>query len=92
LAYETGSTWLASRAETHGFTIALPTLLVDGYRTHTVHRRGRTPICFSTLDFSGVLTVVDQEKFLTTLYNGIGPAKSFGCGLLLVKRISSEQL
>jgi CRISPR system Cascade subunit CasE len=87
LAYEAGTTWLASRAETHGFNIAPATLLVDGYRTHTVHRRRRTPICLSTLDFTGVLTVVDPEKFLSTLYGGIGPAKGFGCGLLLVKRI-----
>ncbi len=87
LAYEAGSTWLAERTEKHGFALAPASLLVDGYRTHTVHHRGRTPISFSTLDFSGVLTVVDPEKFLSTLYGGIGPAKGFGCGLLLVKRI-----
>jgi CRISPR system Cascade subunit CasE len=87
LAYEAGKAWLAGRAEKHGFVIALASLLVDGYRTHTVHRRGTPPICFSTLDFSGVLTVADREKFLNTLYDGIGPAKGFGCGLLLVKRV-----
>jgi CRISPR system Cascade subunit CasE len=87
LAYEAGTAWLAGRAEKHGFIIAPASLLVDGYRTYTVHRRGRTPICFSTLGFSGVLTVVDSGKFLSTLYGGIGPAKGFGCGLLLVKRV-----
>jgi CRISPR system Cascade subunit CasE len=87
LAYEAGRDWLDSRAEKHGFAIASNRLLVDGYRPHVVHRRGGTPICFSTLDFSGVLAVVDPKKFLTTLYNGVGPAKGFGCGLLLVKRI-----
>lgn len=86
LAYEAGSTWLAGRAEKHGFTTAPAGLMVDGYRTHTVHHLGRAPICFSTLDFSGVLTVIDTDKFLSTLYSGIGPAKGFGCGLLLVKR------
>ena len=60
---------------------------MDGYRTHTVRRRGRAPICFSTLDFSGLLTVTAPEKFLSALYGGIGPAKGFGCGLLLVKRV-----
>ena len=52
-----------------------------------MHRRGCVPICFSTLDFSGLLTVADPEKFLSTLYGGIGPAKGFGCGLLLIKRV-----
>jgi CRISPR system Cascade subunit CasE len=87
IAYEAGTAWLAGRAEKHGFAIAQASLQVDGYRTHTMHRRGRTPICFSTLDFSGALTVVDSGKFLGTLYGGIGPAKGFGCGILLVKRV-----
>jgi CRISPR system Cascade subunit CasE len=87
LAYEAGSTWLASRSEKHGFALAPASLLVDGYRTHTVRRHGCAPIRFSTLDFSGVLTVTAPEMFLSALYGGIGPAKGFGCGLLLVKRV-----
>jgi CRISPR system Cascade subunit CasE len=87
LAYEAGTAWLAGRAEKLGFTSVPANLLADGYRTHVVHSRGRTPICFSTLDLSGMLTVIDSEKFLGTLYSGIGPAKGFGCGLLLVKRM-----
>lgn len=87
LAYEAGTAWLAGRTEKNGFAPAPASLLVDGYRTHTVHRRGRASICFSTLDFSGLLTVVDPEKFISTLFGGIGPGKGFGCGLLLIKRV-----
>jgi CRISPR system Cascade subunit CasE len=90
LAYEAGTAWLAGRAEKHGFTIAPTSLMVDGYRTYAVHGRGRTRIRFSTVDFSGVLTIVNAEGFLHTLYRGIGPAKGFGCGLLLVKRVAVE--
>jgi CRISPR system Cascade subunit CasE len=90
LAYEAGTAWLMGRAEKHGFSFASTSLMVDGYRTHAVHGRGRTRIRFSTLDFSGVLTVVNAEQFLQTLYCGIGPAKGFGCGLLLVKRVALE--
>ena len=75
LAYEAGRTWVAGRSEKHGFAIALGSLLVDGYRTHTIRRRGCAPICFSTLDFSGLLTVTAPEKFLSALYGGIGPAR-----------------
>jgi CRISPR system Cascade subunit CasE len=87
VAYEAGSAWLASRAQKHGFTIAPASLMVDSYRTHAVHYTGCASICFSTLDFSGMLTVIDTGKFLSALYSGIGPAKSFGCGLLLIKRV-----
>jgi CRISPR system Cascade subunit CasE len=36
--------------------------------------------------FEGVLTVVDPSRLCSLLRNGIGPAKAFGCGLLLVRR------
>ncbi|MDH5718652.1 MAG: type I-E CRISPR-associated protein Cas6/Cse3/CasE [Spirochaetia bacterium] len=39
------------------------------------------------VDFSGILRVTDPDKFRFTLTNGIGRAKAFGCGLLLLKRI-----
>jgi CRISPR system Cascade subunit CasE len=86
LAYEAGKTWLAERAEKHGFSITPGSLLVDGYRAHEVRRRGHALIRFSTLDFTGLLTVSDPAKLLSILYYGIGPAKGFGCGLMLVKR------
>lgn len=34
--------------------------------------------------FEGVLAVKDTERLLTLLYDGVGPAKAFGCGLLSV--------
>jgi hypothetical protein len=32
------------------------------------------------------LTVIDATAFAVTLRDGIGPAKAFGCGLMLVRR------
>jgi CRISPR system Cascade subunit CasE len=37
--------------------------------------------------FEGVLRVEDGEAFLHLMRNGIGPAKAFGCGLMLVRRV-----
>lgn len=37
--------------------------------------------------FEGILTVDQPELLGTLLENGIGPAKGFGCGLLLLRRI-----
>ena len=34
-----------------------------------------------------VLTVSDPLAFAVALAGGIGPAKAFGCGLLLVRRV-----
>lgn len=40
-----------------------------------------------TVTFSGVIKVSDPIALTTLLENGVGPAKGFGCGLLLVRRI-----
>lgn len=40
-----------------------------------------------TVTFEGVLRVGDPNALATLLENGVGPAKAFGCGLMLVRRI-----
>jgi CRISPR system Cascade subunit CasE len=59
---------------------------VDGYRQHRIARRGTSPIRFSTLDFEGVLAVVEPEVFMRQVCAGFGPQKAFGCGLMLLRR------
>jgi CRISPR system Cascade subunit CasE len=39
------------------------------------------------LDFEGRLKIVDADRFKQALFEGIGSAKAFGCGLMLVRRI-----
>jgi CRISPR system Cascade subunit CasE len=66
----------------------LEVLRVSGYRQYRLLKaRGKSPIRFSSLDFDGVLTVTEPDRLCQTLFDGIGPAKAFGCGLLLVRRI-----
>ncbi|MBF0162470.1 MAG: type I-E CRISPR-associated protein Cas6/Cse3/CasE [Magnetococcales bacterium] len=78
-----GKEWLESRAVQNGFRV--DSVAVEGYRQHRL--RGRNgEIRFSTLDFEGGLTVTDQDLFRRSLWMGIGPAKGFGCGLILIKR------
>jgi CRISPR system Cascade subunit CasE len=86
LIQQVGRAWLEDRAERYGFQ--LEQVRVDGYRQHQLRKaRDGQRIRFSTLDFNGLLTVVDAERFCQTLFNGLGPAKGFGCGLLLVRRV-----
>lgn len=79
-----GLAWLTPRATAAGFRVEQTR--IDGYRRHQLYKRGGSPIVFSTLDFEGILTVIEPLVFYRTLMTGIGPAKAFGCGLLLVRR------
>ncbi|BCX83025.1 CRISPR system Cascade subunit CasE [Methylomarinovum caldicuralii] len=81
-----GLRWLQRQARDHGFRFRPAQVRVDGYRQHRT-RRGSRAIHFSTLDFTGILSVTDPELFRKALLQGIGPAKAFGCGLLLVRRL-----
>lgn len=88
LAQTAGIEWLQRRSEANGFEIEADQVRVDGYRRHRSYQaRTKTPIEFSSLDFDGILNITDPERFQNALFNGIGPAKGFGCGLLLVRRI-----
>ncbi len=82
LVQEEGEKWLAARAERLGFH--LHGLQVDGYNQMKMRNRGRR-ICISSCDFQGVLEVADPTAMHRTLLQGVGHAKAFGCGLLMVK-------
>lgn len=85
---EEGFNWFSSHAEKCGFIVKPEDVRADGYQQHRFLKgKGGKQVSLSTLDFNGVLTVADSKLFLETLYKGIGPAKAFGCGLMLVRRI-----
>lgn len=85
------SNWLEKAAERNGFEISLtdyeePQLQIDSYGQNKANKRDQN-IHFSAVDFSGELLVTNPELFQQALFNGIGHAKAFGCGLLLVRKI-----
>lgn len=86
---EQGCRWLEKHSAAYGFNLSLNQVRVDGYLQHKLFKgKGAKPITFSTVDFNGILTVADPELFVDKcLFAGIGPAKGFGCGLMLVRRI-----
>ena len=50
--------------------------------------KGANPVKFSTLEFNGILSVINADVFIEKcLFNGLGPGKAFGCGLMLVRRL-----
>lgn len=83
-----GYEWLASRASQSGFSIDDTAIRIDGYQPHTSGRRkGKKEIRYSTMDFRGIIQVTDVTAFEKTLMQGIGKAKAFGCGLMLIRRL-----
>jgi CRISPR system Cascade subunit CasE len=60
---------------------------IDGYQQHRL-RAGRhsSAIRFSTLDFEGLLEVIDPAIFTAKVKLGFGPQKAFGCGLMLLRK------
>ena len=87
--------WLERRAEQAGFRVPthelqdeqgvriVKSVRVDGYAQHRTERKD---IRFSTVDFTGELIITNTIAFRKTLLEGLGHAKGFGCGLMLVRR------
>lgn len=75
--------WLQGQGKKHGFAFDEQELSVDGYAQHAA-KQGQ--LRFSSVEFRGRLTVTQPEAFLDMLVNGLGHAKAFGCGLMLVRR------
>ena len=76
--------WLAAQGERSGFTL-LDTS-VDAYRQQQLRRENsRQLIQFSSVDYTGMLTVTAPGLFLQRLSQGYGKSRSFGCGLMLIK-------
>ena len=83
LAQRSASAWLLARGAAIGAAFDAESLRVEGYEQH----RGKAgSLRFSTVDFRGHLTIRDPDALQQALNQGVGHAKAFGCGLLLVRR------
>ena len=69
--------WLGSRLD--GFE-----LVTVGVRDRRTDRLGAGPGELVTVETSGLLRVVDGVRAATTLTEGVGRAKAYGCGLVAV--------
>lgn len=85
LAQQEGAKWLIARQEALGLCFEDQSLVVESYMVRQYWREERRAR-FGTLDFAGFAAVSDADKALGALCRGVGPAKGFGCGLLLARR------
>lgn len=83
--------WLARKAEAHGFAF-------DPSRVRTVPRarhyfiKGGTVGLHTGVEFQGHLRVTDPGKFREAFARGIGSAKAFGFGMLVLAPVATETL
>ena len=80
--------WLIKREQHIGATIDSSHLILDNHQQERVATESKEKIIhYSTIDYQGILTVDNVEKFKNTLLFGIGKSKAFGCGLMVIRRI-----
>ncbi|MBE9569345.1 MAG: type I-E CRISPR-associated protein Cas6/Cse3/CasE [Proteobacteria bacterium] len=84
--------WMIRQGQRHGFLLAKNDnnqckLQNSAYRWHSIKSDKGKKSGFSSVDFLGNLEITDIEKFTKALFGGIGRAKAFGCGLMLVRRV-----
>lgn len=76
--------WIEKQGTIHGFSVQ--TLVVQGYSVMELDRSRQQRARFGILDLSGIVTVTDATKFVAILASGLGRAKAFGCGLMMIRR------
>lgn len=84
LAQEAGAAWLTGQGARAGFTMLRAD--VTAYRVVEPPGQGQRRPRFGVLDLEGVIEVTDPALFLPKLVQGVGRAKAFGCGLMLICR------
>jgi CRISPR system Cascade subunit CasE len=81
--------WLQHKAEAGGFGINADSLRTIPRGREFFHKDGISHGTHSAVEFQGELTVNDPAQFRTVVAAGIGSAKAFGFGLLILAPIST---
>jgi len=87
---EDQAAWLQRKGSQHGFRllqiqVSRNELVKQGEAIPAAQGRAHDLKLFS-VQFDGILQVVDAERFVQAIGAGIGSGKAFGCGLLSVAR------
>lgn len=78
--------WINRKGEQGGFIVKESTLRAFSRGREYFLKKGQ-PGLHSAVEFQGVLTVTEAAKFHETFTRGIGSAKAFGFGLLVIAPI-----
>lgn len=75
--------WIRRKGEAGGFTVDPKTLQTLRLGKEPFEAKGRRGL-HNAVEFRGVLTVTDSAKFRETFRHGVGSAKGFGFGMLVI--------
>ena len=81
--------WLAGKSEKAGFSFVEKSLLIEPGYIYVNKDRNERGERLRWVRYEGALTVTDPEKLREAIFQGIGPAKAFGFGLLSLARLRS---
>ena len=93
--HHSGIEWLIRQGHNNGFEIDANEVKVGNYQRHEVTRtrsaarrrqNERDRPRYATLDFEGVLRVVDPARLMRAVAQGFGSSRAYGCGLMLLRR------
>lgn len=85
---QAAKTWMVRQGTRHGFYVEENKVLVVNYQQNRFYKnRSSELIRYSTIQFEGKLVVVEPEKFRSMLFTGLGHAKGFGCGMMLIRKM-----
>lgn len=90
-AANVGRDWIAAQGERGGFAVNCADVSdysVVALPARRGARKGQPQ--YGVIDLSGVLTVTDPALFLNRVAQGFGRAKSFGQGLMMIRRARSD--
>jgi CRISPR system Cascade subunit CasE len=76
--------WLNGKVKAFG-RIVEEILITPGHPIF--FRKGNTAGKIDPVTFEGKMEIADVAALKETVFSGIGPAKSFGCGLMLIKPV-----
>jgi CRISPR system Cascade subunit CasE len=79
--------WIARKGATGGFAVDLGQLRAFPCGRDYFEKQGHRGL-HSAVEFQGLLTVNDSARFAETFVRGVGPAKAFGFGLLVIAPVS----
>ena len=85
LADQVAADWLVAKGARGGFV--LERVRVEDYSVRQFSRSVKSPVTFGLLELSGILSVKEPDTFLATLGAGLGRARAFGCGLMMIRRV-----
>ena len=80
--------WIDRKGQQGGFRIVTDRPLEIGPMVKSHFRKKEQAACHGGVEFRGVIEVVDHVQFKGTYYTGIGSAKGFGFGLLLLAPVN----